>query len=280
MAAVEEHTHVEDVAKNARIVDTIAVLPVRNLIVYPHMAAPLVATGHFEVAFAIYGVSALAAAFFTWRMKLPSLELGEWEEGGLIARIRVGLLHARERRPAMAVLLTVAIMSLFGVSHAALLPIFAEVILGDSSLFAWIVASTGVGAMAGAMSVGYSSKPPTLRVASVYMIGFGIALAAFSQATSVFYALAAQVVIGYCYFALMTSLQTLLQQMVEDSMRGRVMSLFQVAWAGVVPFGGLGMGAVAKAVGTAPTLLGAAVICGSFGAFMALSPAASMRPRA
>ena len=43
MAAVEEHTHVEDVAKKARIVDTIAVLPVRNLIVYPHMAAPLVA---------------------------------------------------------------------------------------------------------------------------------------------------------------------------------------------------------------------------------------------
>ncbi|MDP6052248.1 MAG: LON peptidase substrate-binding domain-containing protein, partial [Candidatus Latescibacteria bacterium] len=43
MAAVEEHTHVKDVAKDSRIVDTIAVLPVRNLIVYPHMAAPLVA---------------------------------------------------------------------------------------------------------------------------------------------------------------------------------------------------------------------------------------------
>ena len=43
MAAVEEHTPVEDVTKDSRIVDTIAVLPVRNLIVYPHMAAPLVA---------------------------------------------------------------------------------------------------------------------------------------------------------------------------------------------------------------------------------------------
>ena len=63
----------------------------------------------------------------------------------------------------------------------------------------------------------------------------------------------------------MTSLQTLIQQVVDDNKRGRVMSLFQVCWAGLLPFGGLGMGAMANAVGVVPTIAGAAAITFVFG---------------
>ena len=55
--------------------------------------------------------------------------------------------------------------------------------------------------------------------------------------------------IGWTYFALMTGLQTLIQTIVDESKRGRVMSLFQVAWAGLIPWGGLAMGKSAAELG-------------------------------
>jgi MFS family permease len=239
-------------------------------VIGPALAAPLVLSGRFEIAFGVYCGATLIAAWLTWRMQVPALLL-EDEEGGILARMRSGLQHAQDRRPAMAALFTVAWMSLFGVSHTALLPVFAERVLGDASVFAWIVAATGFGAMAGAFTVGYTSGPPTLRSACFYMLGFGISLAVFSQSTTLAVALGTQIAVGYFYFAVMTTLQTLLQQLVDESKRGRVMSLFQVAWAGVVPFGGLGMGAVASATGVVPTLLGGALCCTVFAIAMAAS---------
>ena len=78
-------------------------------------------------------------------------------------------------------------------------------------------------------------------------------------------ALASQFAIGWSYFAVMTSLQTLVQALVDESRRGRVMSLFQVAWAGLVPWGGLLMGATADAVGVTTTVALGAGICGIYG---------------
>ena len=68
----------------------------------------------------------------------------------------------------------------------------------------------------------------------------------------------------------MTGLQTLLQQLVDDSNRGRVMSLFQVAWGGLTPIGSLTLGAAARFVGVATALQGAALGCLAVGVVMAL----------
>jgi hypothetical protein len=98
------------------------------------------------------------------------------------------------------------------------------------------------------------------------MLGYSVAMAGFSAARSVPFALAAQFVIGWTYFAVMTSLQTLIQSIVHESKRGRVMSLFQVAWAGLIPWGGLGMGAAATVIGETATLAAGAAICGLYAA--------------
>jgi hypothetical protein len=60
---------------------------------------------------------------------------------------------------------------------------------------------------------------------------------------------------------MMTNLQTLIQQIVDESKRGRIMALFQICWAGLVPFGGLGMGSVAGSIGLVPTLVGGSSVC-------------------
>jgi hypothetical protein len=187
----------------------------------------------------------------------------------MLSRLRAGLRHTREKRPAVPALLTVSVLAVFGVSHVALLPTFAATILGRRELFAWLVAATGIGAMFGAIATG-GEKRPSLRRATLRLAGYGVALLVFSFSDRVSMAFAAQVAIGYFYFSVMTGLQTLLQQIVDESKRGRVMSLFHVAWAGLSPFGALAMGAIAGSAGVPQTLAAAAVVCLGFGTLLAL----------
>jgi len=233
-------------------------------VVGPMAAAPILAAGSFEWAFAAFVVSALIAAALIGAMRVAPYE-AEAEEGGILARLSAGFEHARERRPALPALAVVAMLSLFGVSHSALLPVYAEVVLGDIEAFAWIVVATGSGAMLGALSIGYREARPSMRGASLWMLVYSVAMGVFALTSDLTVALVSQFAIGWSYFAVMTSLQTLVQTLVDESRRGRVMSLFQVAWAGLVPWGGLLMGATADALGVSTTLALGAAICAVYG---------------
>lgn len=231
-------------------------------VVGPMLAGPLVASGRFDVAFALYAGAAATAGLLVARIRLTPWK--PTDEGlGILGRIASGFAHARERRPAIPALRTVAVLSIFGVSHVALLSIYANDRLGDIRWFAWIVAATGIGALAGALVSG--TRRSTMRGAALRMAVYGALLAAFALTGHPWLAMGAQVLIGYFYFAVMTELQTLLQEVVDEPLRGRVMSLFQVAWAGLVPFGSLGMGVAAAAFGVTPTLLLAGAICSAYG---------------
>lgn len=234
-------------------------------VVGPMVAAPILAASRFELAFGAFVVAASVAAALIAAMHVPPYE-ADAEDGGIAARLAVGLRHARERHPALPALWMVAVLSLFGVSHAALLPVFAEIELGSIDRFAWIVVATGAGAMLGALSIGYREVTPTLRTAAALMLVYGAALGVFAATRELSVALAAQFVIGWTYFAVMTSLQTLIQQIVADAKRGRVMSLFQVAWAGLVPWGGLAMGETAEAFGSSATIGAGAAVCAVYAA--------------
>ncbi len=235
----------------------------------PLLAAPLVASGAFAFGFGGYMGAVLLAALLTLALRIAP-HTPEADEAGMLGRLLRGLDHARERRPALPALLTVATLSLFGVSHAALLPVYAQAALGDRDLFAWIVVATGLGAMAGSLTTAYRRSAPTLASGALCVLCYGVALGGFAISRRLPLALLAQLAVGFFYFSAMTRLQTLLQQIVDESKRGRIMSLFQVCWAGLVPFGGLGMGIAAGRFGVEATLLGAAAICGAFGATMAL----------
>jgi MFS family permease len=245
-------------------------------VVGPALAAPVLASGRFEIAFCFFFVAALVAAFLTGRMQIASYA-PDTDEGGIFARLHVGFAHARERRPALPAIGVVAALSLFGVSHAALLPVYAEVILGDRAYFAWIVATTGAGATLGAIVTGYQAAA-SLRGAALRLLLYAASLGLFASTENLWIALGAQVAIGYFYFSVMTSLQTLVQQIVAESRRGRVMSLFQVAWAGLVPFGGLGMGVVAELSGVIVALGVGAAACAVVAAVVLLRAEHWSRP--
>ncbi len=236
-------------------------------VVGPLLAAPLVATGHFAAAFATFAVASVLAGGLVSRMRVPAVD-PSGAEGGMMHRLRQGLEHARERPPALGALVTAGGLSLFGVAHIAMIPVYAEEVLGRKELFAWIVATAAFGAMCGALAAGREARP-TLRRAAVRLVVYGVALGVFASTDRLAVAFGAQLVVGYCYFSVMTGLQTLLQQLVEDSHRGRVMSLFQVSWAGLTPIGSLAMGAAARLFGVSATLSGAALGCVAVGLVMA-----------
>jgi len=232
-------------------------------VVGPVVAAPILAAGRFEWAFGGFTVAAMLASLLIARMAVARLE-PEPEDGGILARLATAFRHARERRPALSALSMVATLSLFGVSHMVIMPVYAEQVLGDVEYFAWIVVATGAGAMLGALSIGFREARPSMRGAALLMLGYGASLAIFSITRTLAVALVLQFAIGWTYFAVMTSLQTLIQQIVAEAKRGRVMSLFQVAWAGLVPWGGLAIGATAGAIGVTETLGIAAGICAAY----------------
>jgi MFS family permease len=235
----------------------------------PLLAAPLVASSRFDASFAIYLVAAITAAGLTFVIRIERY-VGDPEDGGILARMASGFHHARERTPAVPALSVVAMLSAFGVSHTVLVPAFAQDVLGDPAWLAWLAASTGLGAMAGALMTGRSKHPPSLQRASLAMVLYGIAMGVFGLAKTPALALAAQLFVGYFYFFVMTTLQTLIQQIVDEAKRGRVMSLFQVCWAGLVPFGSLAMGLAAEPFGTPATILASAAICTLYGLGMCL----------
>jgi len=233
----------------------------------PVLAAPFVSNGHYEISFFVYLIAAVVSAGLTAAMRITPFE-PEGDDSGIWQRIRSGLDHAMERHPAAPALSTVAMLSFFGVSHTVLIPAFAENVLGDKKYFAWLVVATGVGAMVGALRAGREGRSPSLQKAATGLALYGLALAVFATTKGVVVALASQAVVGYFYFSIMTTLQTLIQQLVDEGKRGRVMSLFQVAWAGLIPFGSLSMGYLAGPLGTPGILLATSGVCSAYGVFM------------
>ncbi len=242
-------------------------------VVGPSLAAPLVAAGRYGTSFAVFAATSIVAAALVWVIQVPEYQRDAgaarvWE------RIRTGLRHVRERYPAGLALLTASVLSVFGVSHTALLPSFAEQVLGDRDVFPWIFASTGVGAMVGAVVTGVEGAP-ILRRSTLRLCLYGLVLVGFASSRSLAWALVAQAMVGFFYFSIMTSLQTLLQEVVDEAKRGRVMALFHVAWGGLFPIGALALGEIAKHLGVSQAITAAGVFCAAVGAVLTLRLRAS-----
>jgi len=228
----------------------------------PALAAPLLATGRFELAFAYYALAVALAAGLVLALRVAPLAPA-LEKSGVLRRMWLGFEHARSRPPALPSLSLVAVLSLFGVAHSVLLPVFAERALGRMEWFAGMAVATGVGAIGGALTSGF--RPPDLRAGARDLVLYGAALALFSLTRHAAAALLCQALAGYFYFSLTTNLQTLIQERIDDAMRGRVMSLFGVCWGGLVPFGGLAMGGAARGLGVRATIGIGAGVCIAYG---------------
>ncbi len=231
----------------------------------PALSAPLLVRDLFEATWSVYlGGVAIASFVISGVTLLPYQR--DTEEIPVVQRLMGGWRHARERKPAATALGLVAVVSAFGVSHISLMPSFTADALGrPKGDFVWIGVATGVGALAGALMAGSITKKATLRQGALLILPYCTLLCVFSQLTSFYWAVAIQIPMGFSYIGSFTTLQVLVQQLVAEEHRGRVMSLFQIAWAGFVPVGSLIMGLMAGEagldLGSATTILLTSLVC-------------------
>ena len=231
----------------------------------PALAAPLVSNNLFEVSWSLYGICAGLALVAASGITLFPYQPDE-DSVPILQRLLDGVLHAREKNPAGKALILVGVMSIFGVSHVVLSPAFTSDALGrPASDFAWLGASTGFGALIGALAAGSFTQQATLRRGATLAIPYCLLLAGFSRVTDFTVAVLIQVLVGFFYIASFTTLQVVVQEVVAENFRGRVMSLFNIAWAGLVPIGSLLMGLLASdtgfGLGSADTIGLTSLIC-------------------
>jgi MFS family permease len=169
--------------------------------------------------------------------------------------------------PIRSILTNLSLVSLFGVPFSVLMPIFASKVLGgDANTLGLLMAASGVGALAGAMSLAVRRSVVGLgRRIVIATALFGAALMVFSFSKVLWLSMLALCVAGYGMMQQMAASNTILQTIVEDEKRGRVMAFYSMAFQGMAPFGSLLAGSLASrfSAPVAVTVSGAACLVGS-----------------
>ncbi len=192
--------------------------------------------------------------------------------GGVLQELTEGWKYVVEFRPIRYILLLLALVSLVGMPYTALMPIFAGTILrGGPHTLGFLMGASGVGALIGAVTLAARKNVLGLgRVIPLTAAAFGASLIAFAASRQLWLSLLLLVITGFGFMQQMASSNTILQTIVEDEKRGRVMSFYSMAFQGVAPFGSLFAGAVAGRIGAPPTLMIGGSLCVAGAALFAL----------
>jgi MFS family permease len=176
---------------------------------------------------------------------------------GLLHQLKAGFRYVFGFLPTRSALLLLAAVSFAVQPYQSLAPYFArDVFHGDSVTLGYLVGAGGLGAVIGTI---YLALRPTVRglltLIPVAAAASGAALIGFSYSTSLWIALPLLVVVGMGSMLVASSTNTVIQTIVEDHMRARVVSIYMMAFLGVSPLGALIAGALAESIG-APAALG------------------------
>ena len=177
--------------------------------------------------------------------------------------LKEGFKYAFGFPPIRSVLLLLALISLVGMPYSVLMPVFAKSILhGDSHTMGFLVGASGIGALIGAIYLASRKNVRGLsRVIAVAAGVFGLGLVAFSFSRSLPLSLALMVITGFGMITQMASSNTVLQTIVDEDKRGRVMAFYTMSLRGMSPFGSLMAGGLAASIGAPNTLLVGGLCC-------------------
>jgi MFS family permease len=248
-------------------------------IVGPALAGIVVAAIGEGWCFFANGVSFIAVIAGLGLMKIDRPRLAI--EGSPLENIIEGFKFVAQSGPVRALMVLLGLVSFTAMPYAVLMPLFADKILhGGAQALGLLMGCSGVGALCGALTL---AMRKTLKGLSVWVAascaGFGVALLLFSFSRLLWLSAALLVPAGFCMMIQMASSNTLIQSMVPDRLRGRVMSVYAMTFMGMAPLGALLAGSLAHKLG-APMTVGiggvvAIVGAGLFGLKLpALRPAA------
>ena len=231
-------------------------------IVGPAVAGLVVAAIGEGWCFFANAVSYFAVIFGLLLMRLPAW-LPRVVESSPLQHIVEGLRFARRTGPVAALLLLIGVLSLVAMPYTVLMPLFADRILHSGAHgLGLLMGATGVGALLGALTLAAKKSLRGLGTwVGISAAGFAVTLILFSLSRNFWLSFAILVPSGFFMMVQSTSSNTLIQAMVPDHLRGRVMSLYVMGFLGLAPFGSLFAGAIADRIGAPWTVIMGALAC-------------------
>ena len=211
---------------------------------------------------AINAASSIAVLVSRFRMSEARAEQPEPQSRAL-SHMREGFRYAFGFPPIRAILTLLALTSLLGMPYVVLLPVFASDVLGGGpQTLGFLMSAAGLGALSGALYL--ASRPSVRGLSRVIVIAitvFSLGLIAFSASRSQPLSIALLLITGFGMMVLTASINTVLQTIVDEDKRGRVMSLYAMAFMGMAPFGSLLAGTLASNIGAPATVMIGGIAC-------------------
>lgn len=231
-------------------------------LVGPAIGGALIILFSEGVCFAINSASYLAVivSLFFIRVSYPAQTT---KAEPVVQKILDGWKYSWRSKPIRFLVMNLSFYTLFGMSYATLLPIFARDILkGNSGTQGMLMSCVGVGALAGAL---YLGSRKTIKGLVPLLVGMGclgsLSLILFSLSTNVYSSMALMLFTGLGMTIQMAATNTLIQSVVNDKMHGRVMSVYTMGFGAAMPFGNLLIGTLSSSIGAKYALMICASAC-------------------
>ncbi len=228
----------------------------------PSLAGLVIAATSEGWCFLVDGVSYIAVIVSLLMMRVTHEPLAQ---GGatMMEQLRQGWVYVTDSVPIRSILLLFGLLSLMGWPFMVLMPVFAaQVLHGGPHTLGFLMGAVGVGSLISALSlVVRKSVRGLTKVIPVGAVVFGAGLIAFGLSNNLWLSLPMMLVTGFGMMQGLTTSNTILQTLVDEKMRGRVMSYYTMAFVGMAPFGSLLAGALAHAIGAPRTVVVSGVAC-------------------
>jgi MFS family permease len=232
----------------------------------PALAGLIIGAAGEGYCFTIDGVSYLAviASLLMMRVKIapsPDARRSMWDQ------LKEGWVYVSEFRPVRIILTLFASLSLMGMPFTVLMPIFASSVLhGGPHTLGFLLGASGIGALISAVSLAVRKNVRGLTtMIQISAALFGLGLIAFGFSRTLWLSMLLMLVVGFGMMQGMAASNTVIQTLIPEDKRGRVMSYYTMAFVGMAPFGSLLAGALAHRFGAphAVMITGAFCVAGS-----------------
>ncbi len=225
-------------------------------LVGPSIAGMLIAGAGEGMCFLIDGISYLAVLAAFCVMRLPPMTRRP-SQRPLVRELKEGVAYVLGFPPIKAILGLLSVVSLLGVPYMVLMPVFArEVLQGGPHTLGFLTGASGLGSLIGALYL--ASRRTVLGLGRVIVWAtalFGLGLVAFGLSHVLWLSLLLMLVVGFGMLVQMAASNTIIQTIVAEDKRGRVMGFYAMVFMGMAPFGSLLAGNLAHHIGAPQTLV-------------------------
>ena len=228
----------------------------------PSLAGIIIAVLGEGICFLLNGVSYLAVIGSLLAMKIAPRKIKP-PDTHVLHELKEGFVYAFNSTPIKFILILLSLVSLMGVPYQVLMPVFArDIFHGGSITLGFLMAMSGIGALTGAIYLASRKSVIGLgKIIPLFSGLFGLAVIAVALSGALWFSMPAICVAGFAMMVQMAASNTVLQTIVEEDKRGRIMGLFTMAFMGMVPFGSLLAGSLASKIGAPNTLLLGGTCC-------------------